>query len=389
MGATTKLNLIQEKSDGQSVSYLLDDAVRVSETGMKVLKSQEKVGFLHSYFIHFNGKAKLVYLLNEYTSLYALLDTARPDVFLTYLINLFQIIDESKNIGFMQYSNIQTRLERIYVDQNTGKIWLVYLPLEQEGISMDFSTFTSALFSNIAAAVMERLNLQSNDIQQIVALMQSTSGNFAVVKDALSRAAAATATGSLQTAATSNNLTVDFSGQGAGNFAGNGAGNFVAAPSEPQQQNEVVMQQVQVVDAPEKKGLFSKLFSKEPKKEEKNSYVMQEEGGATEVLGEIFVPTIVLTGVRTPEKISILVSKGEFIIGKKEELCDFAILFNPAISRQHAKIISSNGRVYIEDLGSANGTFLNEARLAPNSREALNVGDKLKFANSNFLVKSV
>lgn len=35
------------------------------------------------------------------------------------------------------------------------------------------------------------------------------------------------------------------------------------------------------------------------------------------------------------------------------------------VSRRHAKIIQQEGRAYIEDVGSANGTFLNGQRLTP------------------------
>ncbi len=35
------------------------------------------------------------------------------------------------------------------------------------------------------------------------------------------------------------------------------------------------------------------------------------------------------------------------------------------VSRRHAKIVQREGRAYIEDVGSANGTFLNGQRLTP------------------------
>ncbi|MGQ9521627.1 MAG: FHA domain-containing protein [Anaerolineae bacterium] len=35
------------------------------------------------------------------------------------------------------------------------------------------------------------------------------------------------------------------------------------------------------------------------------------------------------------------------------------------VSRRHAKIVQREGRMYIEDVGSANGTFLNGQRLTP------------------------
>jgi pSer/pThr/pTyr-binding forkhead associated (FHA) protein len=48
---------------------------------------------------------------------------------------------------------------------------------------------------------------------------------------------------------------------------------------------------------------------------------------------------------------------------------------NAYISRRHAQIVA-NGRGYsIEDLGSENGTFVNDMRLAPNHPHVLRNGD--------------
>jgi hypothetical protein len=49
------------------------------------------------------------------------------------------------------------------------------------------------------------------------------------------------------------------------------------------------------------------------------------------------------------------------------------------ISRCHAKIIRRGRRVFIEDLGSINGTFLNREKLAPYLPQALRNGDELQL----------
>lgn len=52
----------------------------------------------------------------------------------------------------------------------------------------------------------------------------------------------------------------------------------------------------------------------------------------------------------------------EFIIGRDRNSCD--IIVNDArASRQHAKIFSRDGRYFIQDLGSLNGTFVNRERI--------------------------
>ena len=47
------------------------------------------------------------------------------------------------------------------------------------------------------------------------------------------------------------------------------------------------------------------------------------------------------------------------------------------VSRHHAKIYASKGTLYIEDLGSSNGTTLNGEALAANQPEELHDGDEL------------
>ena len=47
------------------------------------------------------------------------------------------------------------------------------------------------------------------------------------------------------------------------------------------------------------------------------------------------------------------------------------------VSRRHAKIIRREGGVFIKDLGSFNGTFLNHKKLSPYVLEALKSGDEL------------
>lgn len=49
------------------------------------------------------------------------------------------------------------------------------------------------------------------------------------------------------------------------------------------------------------------------------------------------------------------------------------------VSRRHAKIHQKGNRFYIEDVGSANGTFLNGKRLTPYLPHPLQEGDELQL----------
>ncbi|MDQ6694392.1 MAG: protein kinase [Chloroflexota bacterium] len=60
------------------------------------------------------------------------------------------------------------------------------------------------------------------------------------------------------------------------------------------------------------------------------------------------------------------------------------------VSRQHAKIVADAGGYFVEDLGSANGTFLNERRLPANVPTRLRNGDHVRIGKVqlNFLLGS-
>ncbi len=93
--------------------------------------------------------------------------------------------------------------------------------------------------------------------------------------------------------------------------------------------------------------------------------------------------------MQTPEKIDLIINKEEYVIGKKEDSVDGAVTFNNAISRIHCKIVFENGFHYIVDLGSANGTFVNGKKIEKENKVKINQGDKIKLADSEFILKSI
>lgn len=57
-------------------------------------------------------------------------------------------------------------------------------------------------------------------------------------------------------------------------------------------------------------------------------------------------------------------------------------------SRQHCLITYENSELYVEDLNSANGTFVNRTRVYPGQKRGLNVGDVLQVGTVQLKVKS-
>ena len=57
------------------------------------------------------------------------------------------------------------------------------------------------------------------------------------------------------------------------------------------------------------------------------------------------------------------------------------IIANPVISRMHAKIVCRNSKCMLEDMGSKNGTFLNEQQLKPGVPVVLSNGVYVTLGN--------
>lgn len=81
----------------------------------------------------------------------------------------------------------------------------------------------------------------------------------------------------------------------------------------------------------------------------------------------------------------VFITKFPFRIGKMEGVTDFRI-FNNTVSRKHADILKEQGRYYICDLGSTNGTYLCGKRIQPGVKEPLTDGMIIEFANSKFKI---
>jgi Mg-chelatase subunit ChlD len=75
-----------------------------------------------------------------------------------------------------------------------------------------------------------------------------------------------------------------------------------------------------------------------------------------------------------------------FVIGR--EGCDLTIANDYHVSRRHAQITRSEDAYFLEDLGSANGTFLNATQLTPREPIALNAerGERITIGKTTTLL---
>ena len=95
------------------------------------------------------------------------------------------------------------------------------------------------------------------------------------------------------------------------------------------------------------------------------------------------LPKFMLRGVSGATFGKVFPLNGVTVIGRNPE-CDISIPTDE-VSRRHAELRPSQDGVMVEDLGSANGTFVNDRRV---TRELLKHGDELRFDQLRFQLVS-
>jgi hypothetical protein len=91
------------------------------------------------------------------------------------------------------------------------------------------------------------------------------------------------------------------------------------------------------------------------------------------------------TPIGPAREVSLLLRAGEppRIIGRSSQ-ADVGVL-DPEVSRRHAQLEFAKGIVYLEDLGSSNGTFLNGKAVADEAIE-VRAGDDIDVGNTRITV---
>jgi pSer/pThr/pTyr-binding forkhead associated (FHA) protein len=79
-----------------------------------------------------------------------------------------------------------------------------------------------------------------------------------------------------------------------------------------------------------------------------------------------------------------VIREGQPVMRANRILLDHDIWYiSKVVSRIHAEIWAKDGQVYIRDIGSSSGTFLNKMRLSPSGKESrpypIREGDILQF----------
>lgn len=373
---TVLLNdFIKERVNSSNISYILEDNKIFFDTGYKVLQTQEKNGFVKCVKVIHNGKIKLVYDISRYKSLQSLMNQITAEVFLTILSKLLNILDEVDNNGFMVCDNIHTSLDKIFIDMSNLSVYLIYLPINTETSVSSRLNFENTLKNNIMKGISHHEIINNEAVSKLYKDLKSENVPLETLKSTIT----GFSTGGRLTSDTAKNLDLYSNKE---------------EKAEKLEEDKLCSEEIIKNESKKKSSLFSKIFVFRKKESSTKSkypakFETAFEGGATEVLDDIFIPTIIFSGFRTTEKIEFVIDKPQFIIGKNPEAVHGVIGFNKAISRVHCKITYDKGKYYISDMGSSNGTFINSKRIQQGNLVEIKVGDIIKLANSEFIIKAL
>ena len=372
-------NLIKEKRDITNISYILEESSLFFETGYKVLQNQEKNGFIKAVKVIHNGKIKLIYDISKYKSLASIMPGLNAASFLIIMSKLFDILCETIENGFMQIENININFENIFIDTNNLSVNLIYIPVNTECNGNSKSLFEERLKGNIARAISANRNIDNELVNKLYSNLSLANNTIEMLRDYIN---------TLSYTNTNYNQ-IDNRVDSKVNIERK------SAPSIPVKSEELKSnKESKFISAI--KGVFKFNNKKDRTKVsyEKNRKVQapinNNDSLETEVLsGDMFIPTIAIVREDALESVNIPITKENFLIGKSVQMADGVISFNKAFSRIHCRIIYIDGRYFIKDEKSVNGTFVNNRRVPVDGQVPIKTGDIIRLANSDFQVKSI
>lgn len=297
--------VITEVTCGNNFEYILEDSSHFMNTDYKVLLSQTNGIFVQCMKMTRNGKTDLYYITDDYRPMSSMFVGITADTLIAVIINLFACVVEVRNNGFLTCQCIDLSWDKIFVEQNTLKVKLVYLPFSIKAFD-SYAEFESELRSSIVKLINKVMISTNERLDQFV--LDLCNGSL-TLEDVYNK---------------SRN-----------------------AGTPP---------------------------------------IVKQEARKPSTLSPDANTTIKLVAMNAPNYFEIVVDKDDLLIGKKQDLVDKVISFNNMISRKHCRITKTNGEFYINDEGSANGTYVNGIRLNPGQKSQVNRGDIIRLADSDFQI---
>lgn len=159
--------IISEVKCGSNFEYVLENSAHFVNTDYKVLQSQTNGIFIQCMKMLRNGKVDLYYLTNDYRTLSSMFAGITQDMMIQVVINLFADVIEVRNNGFLDCQNIDLSWDKVFVEQNTLKVKLVYIPVS-ERVFGSYAEYESELRSSIVRLINLTVSAPGERLNQFV-----------------------------------------------------------------------------------------------------------------------------------------------------------------------------------------------------------------------------
>lgn len=163
--------IISEVKCDSNFEYVLENSAHFVNTDYKVLQSQTNGIFVQCMKMLRNGKLALYYVTNDYRTISSMFVGITPDMLVQVVINLFADVIEVRNNGFLDCQNIDLSWDKVFVEPNTLKVKLVYIPVSERAFG-SYAEYESELRSSIVKLIDrvipapgERLNQFVHDLR--------------------------------------------------------------------------------------------------------------------------------------------------------------------------------------------------------------------------------
>ncbi len=171
MQKVSESNLIAEYSGEQCFSYLLADNNLFLNTAYKVMCLQENKGLVPCRKLLWNGQIELLYETGSAFSFANMLSNIDDATFLQTVCQVVSVLLSIQNIDFLSHNNVVIQFDKIFVNQKTKQVQLVYLPL-----SRTLYTDESSVEKELRAALLDVLaEKQHLNTQRLAPLMHHLS----------------------------------------------------------------------------------------------------------------------------------------------------------------------------------------------------------------------
>ena len=153
-------NQVREVKNGIGTAYILENNEMFYDIGYKVMQNLDESCLLKCHRLKYNGKVKLVYFTSEYESIAQIMQRSTPEAAQNVVAQMYEAFMQIENLGFLDISYVDNRLDHIFVDPVTNAVKIIYLPVNIPGRKKN-----KAFFENEIKAQLSRLGIAASAVQ--------------------------------------------------------------------------------------------------------------------------------------------------------------------------------------------------------------------------------